>query len=128
MTHWTSPGLVSGAFPVSDTLRVTTPNRAILLRSFATKRIRHVCATFERLHHRYIQMTPRPPRRLPNPEIVMRTNIALLSTLAPLPALVPPAARAQAPAPAAAPPPPSEVPPAPAGAAPSNPVAETPAT
>ncbi|RYZ09360.1 MAG: hypothetical protein EOO73_03430 [Myxococcales bacterium] len=58
----------------------------------------------------------------------MRTNIALLSTLAALAALVPTAALAQDAAPAAAPPPPSEVPPAPAGAAPSNPVAETPAT
>jgi hypothetical protein len=60
----------------------------------------------------------------------MRTNIALLSTLAALAALVPAAAFAQdpAPAPAAAPIPPSEVPPAPAGAAPSNPVAEAPVT
>ncbi|MDF3068284.1 MAG: putative secreted protein [Polyangiaceae bacterium] len=61
----------------------------------------------------------------------MRTNIALLSTLAALAALVPTAAFAQDPAPAPAPaavPPPAEVPPAPAGAAPSNPVAEAPAT
>lgn len=54
----------------------------------------------------------------------MRTNIALLSTLAALAALVPTAALAQD----AAPTPPSEVPPAPGGASASSPVAETPVT
>jgi hypothetical protein len=53
----------------------------------------------------------------------MRTNIALLSTLAALAALIPTAALAQD-----AVPPPSEVPPAPGGASASSPAAETPVT